>query len=287
MYEFIPLDDCKSYQLSENFISYAYLIDPVNEPVVNPIKRPLRIDSLYGQYIGEGNALNQKHGRGNKYDGEWFEDKICGHGKMEHKNGDVYVGEWALDDDNVIVSGEMTWHTGATYSGQWRGALRHGFGIMRKPNGDLLYEGLWENDHEVDMMNSSQQQMTIHTATGVYTGQVNAAGRKHGRGVMRWTHGDDEGCEYDGEWANNCRVGQGTMKWNNGNSYTGEWKADFKTSVVKGTMTFHTGAVYCGWWRGIHMEGEGVLRDGAGHVLHEGRFKRDEFVLPGYKIEGL
>ncbi len=94
-HEFVPLDDNKSYQLSDNLINSFELLDLANgfcvddkihfivtltnkappstqqitpppspEPIIATTKAPLRIDSFHGQYIGEGNAANQKHGRG-------------------------------------------------------------------------------------------------------------------------------------------------------------------------------------------------------------------------------
>ena len=37
---------------------------------------------------------------GSKYEGMWRCDKVSGHGRMTHANGDVYEGEWREDKAN-------------------------------------------------------------------------------------------------------------------------------------------------------------------------------------------
>ncbi len=42
-----------------------------------------------------------------------------------------------------LVHRKYTYKTGAIYSGQWKGGLRHGQGVMTWPDG-AKYEGMWE-----------------------------------------------------------------------------------------------------------------------------------------------
>jgi len=37
---------------------------------------------------------------GNKYEGMFANDKMCGKGKMTWSNGDVYIGEWKNNKAN-------------------------------------------------------------------------------------------------------------------------------------------------------------------------------------------
>lgn len=41
-----------------------------------------------------------------------------------------------------LVTRNYTYKSGATYSGQWRGGLRHGAGVMTWPDG-AKYDGMW------------------------------------------------------------------------------------------------------------------------------------------------
>jgi hypothetical protein len=78
-----------------------------------------------GQYDGDLNSRGERHGNGsfiadngNKYEGEWRNDKRKGQGKATYNTGDVY-------------------------SGSWKNCKRHGYGTMYIENGDI-YEGSWE-----------------------------------------------------------------------------------------------------------------------------------------------
>ena len=63
---------------------------------------------------------------------------------------------------------------------------------------------------------------------GIYVGQFNKSGKRHGQGVYRW----DSGRVYDGNYNQGTRQGQGTMTFPDGNVYSGNWtngKIDGKT----------------------------------------------------------
>lgn len=84
-----------------------------------------------------------------------------------------------------------TYKTGATYTGEWRGGFRDGFGEQEWPDG-AKYIGEWKDN------------------------------RAHGKGRFIHTDGDI----YDGSWANDKANGFGTYNHVNGAKYEGAWKDD-------------------------------------------------------------
>lgn len=60
---------------------------------------------------------------------------------------------------------------------------------------------------------------------GRYTGQVNEAGDRHGRGMMHYSKSGDT---YEGEWRHDRREGHGIETCDNGDKYVGKWLANKK-----------------------------------------------------------
>lgn len=56
----------------------------------------------------------------------------------------------------------------------------------------------------------------------------------------------EEGVEYEGQWKNGLRHGNGTLKYKNGAYYQGEWQNGMKNG--KGTMVYASGNFYEGEW---------------------------------------
>ena len=48
------------------------------------------------------------------------------------------------------------------------------------------------------------------------------------KGIMRWTNGNQEGDEYQGEFKDDLRDGKGIHKWSDGKIYNGEWNNGLK-----------------------------------------------------------
>tara|TARA_B100000686_G_C16570793_1_gene852821 strand:- start:15 stop:683 length:669 start_codon:yes stop_codon:yes gene_type:complete len=101
------------------------------------------------KYIGEWK--NDKwHGQGtytwadgDKYVGEWRDGKRHGQGTYTIANGNKYVGEWR--DDTLHGQGTYTWASGNKYVGEWKNNKRHGQGTYTWASGRVK-EGIWEND---------------------------------------------------------------------------------------------------------------------------------------------
>jgi hypothetical protein len=96
-----------------------------------------------------------------------------------------------------------------------------------------------------------------------YVGQVLTGSKTaHGRGVCAWK-GKDIGNNYNGEWKDGKRTGQGVLTYPGGRRYEGEFKDDKKAG--KGVFTWPDGERYEGEFNDDHRSGNGV------HWLSGGR----------------
>ena len=80
---------------------------------------------------------------GNKYVGEWKDDKKSGQGTFTFASGNKYVGEWK--DNSRNGQGTFTFASGNKYVGELMNGNFHGQGTMTHANG-TVEKGLWEND---------------------------------------------------------------------------------------------------------------------------------------------
>ena len=78
--------------------------------------------------------------------------------------------------------------------------------------------------------------------TELYSGDVDAEGRRHGRGRCEYLA--YPGGLYEGEWQRGVRHGQGRMVGRDGRTYDGEWRDGVKDGA--GTYTWANGDVYAG-----------------------------------------
>ena len=78
---------------------------------------------------------------GDVYDGDWYEGKKDGFGKMTYANGDIYDGEW--EDDCQHGNGKMTYkNDNFEYFGSWSYGQWHGLGQISAliENSDPSYD---------------------------------------------------------------------------------------------------------------------------------------------------
>ena len=80
---------------------------------------------------------------GNKYVGEWKDDKKHGKGTYTFASGDKYVGEWK--DDTMHGKGTYTWADGAIYRGYFIDGVRAGKGALTASHGSS-YVGEFKDD---------------------------------------------------------------------------------------------------------------------------------------------
>jgi hypothetical protein len=144
---------------------------------------------------------------GDKYVGEFRDDKRHGQGTYTFANGNKYVGEYR--DGKRHGQGTYTLANGDKYVGEFRDGKAHGQGTYFS-----LADNQWKGDK--------------------YVGEY-MDGKAHGQGTYTLANGD----KYVGEFRDDKRHGQGTYTFANGNKYVGEIRDDKYNG--QGIFTFADG----------------------------------------------
>ena len=197
---------------------------------------------------------------GDKYVGEWRDDKRNGKGTDTYANGDKYVGE--SKDDKQNGQGTYTYANGNRYVGEFKDGKRNGQGTYTFARGDR-YVGEWRDDK-----NNGQGTYTFDNGDK-YVGEFKD-NTYHGQGTFTYANGN----RYVGEYKDDKRTGQGTFTWVDGERYVGEFK-DGKTNG-QGVRTFADSSVYIGEERDGKKHGQGTYTFADG-TIEEGIWKDDEF----------
>ncbi|MCX5848374.1 MAG: hypothetical protein NTW65_02850 [Deltaproteobacteria bacterium] len=143
-------------------------------------------DKYEGDFVN-----NKKTGRGtytfangNKYEGDWVNDKRNSRGTYTYANGDKYEGDFV--DGKQQGKGIYTWADGRKYEGDWVSGNRTGKGTYAFANG-AKYEGDWVN------------------------------GKLHGKGTYTYANGD----KYEGDFVDDKFTSRGKFTCSNGKQFTG------------------------------------------------------------------
>ncbi len=197
---------------------------------------------------------------GNKYVGEFKDDKRNGWGTYIWSTGAKYVGEFK--DDKYNGQGTLTYATGEKYVGEFKDDNYNGQGTFTYATGDK-YVGEFKDD-------KYNGQGTFTYATGEkYVGEYKDD-KRNGQGTNTLSTGD----KYVGEYKDDKRNGQGTLLWN-GNKYVGEWKDD--KSNGQGTETTADGDKYVGEYKDDKRNGQGTLTWANGYK-QEGEWANDGYI---------
>ncbi len=92
---------------------------------------------------------------GNKYVGEWKDNKRHGKGTFTFANGEKYVGEWK--DSKFNGQGTYTYVSGNKYVGEWKFGEKHGQGTFTFANGDKKV-GEWKDDNFIKTAEQIKQE---------------------------------------------------------------------------------------------------------------------------------
>ncbi|XP_063626114.1 radial spoke head 1 homolog [Cydia splendana] len=111
---------------------------------------------------------------------------------------------------------------------------------------------------------------------GIYVGQRNQDGDRHGEGWAVLPNGDF----YTGCYCRGQRNGKGLYVFKNGARYEGEWRRAMKYGV--GTMTYPDGSRYEGDWRHDHKQGFGAYYYPNGDIYEGAWFKGKRHGLGTY-----
>ena len=101
-----------------------------------------------------------------------------------------------------------------------------------------------------------------------YAGEL-LAGRPHGVGsyfVPSEVPGEEMRLQYEGEWFQGRREGQGTFYYRLNEVYNGGWLANERSGF--GKMTYRNGDAYDGQWRGDRRHGQGVMVYANGDIFN-------------------
>jgi len=105
------------------------------------------------KYVGEWKD-DKRNGQGtytyadgNKYVGQFKDDKRNGQGTFTFANGNKYVGQFKDGEKNG--QGTFTWSDGDKFVGQFKDGNRNGFGTHYNANGSIYQQGLWRDDQFV------------------------------------------------------------------------------------------------------------------------------------------
>ena len=226
---------------------------------------------------------------GNKYVGEWQNNKRNGQGTYTWANGDKYIGEQR--NDKREGQGTYTWADGEIYVGEWRNDKKNGKGTTTYIYGDQ-YIGEYKNDKK-------DGQGTYIYADGYKEVGTFENGKLNGYAIKYFADGsvnkegifkDDEflyaqsktlpacptsgyfhncfgsityksGDIYSGEFKNDKLDGQGTYTFGPNSQWAGdEYIGEFKVGgfTGQGTYTFADGEKYVGEYKNGKRDGQGI-----------------------------
>eukprot|EP00998_Keelungia_sp_KM082_P002988 NODE_1369_length_1362_cov_55.395142_g1357_i0.p1 GENE.NODE_1369_length_1362_cov_55.395142_g1357_i0~~NODE_1369_length_1362_cov_55.395142_g1357_i0.p1 ORF type:complete len:392 (-),score=47.56 NODE_1369_length_1362_cov_55.395142_g1357_i0:98-1273(-) len=265
--------------------------NPVGDSQV-PVKHYENVQTEDGIYSGQmrehplqrykGTLI--KHGKGklflpsgDTYEGLFDFDAMHGEGVMHYTDGSTYDGEWRCHSREGM--GVQTYADATSYEGRWESDKRHGEGIQTYATGDR-YEGLWANDQRCGYG-------TLYYADGQRFEGIFGDDLPNGEGTLWLLNGD----RYEGKFKDNIRhgagaycskdgnryvqeyvdgkvtkgvfSGAGTVRYTNGDQYTGEWSMDADPSRPEGcrhglgALSFVNGAKYEGQFECDRMQGYG------------------------------
>jgi hypothetical protein len=144
-----------------------------------------------------------------------------------------------------------------SFTGYYQEGRREGKGIL-KIDLSRSYDGDWKEDR--------------FTGKGMYLCEQydEIDGGKYYAGIEEMYYGD---------WKDNGKNGQGTMKYADGRVYIGEWKDGVKQG--KGMFKWpecerYQGDIYDGDWKNDARDGKGVMRYSDGSLKYQGDWKNNK-----------
>ena len=174
---------------------------------------------------------------GQKYVGEFRDDKANGQGTLTFPSGEKYVGEFK--DDKRNGQGTHTFPSGQKYVGEFKDDKQNGLGTYTFPSGQKYVGEFKDNE-------------------------------RNGRGTYTFPSGE----KYVGEYRDGKRNGQGTHTLPSGQKYVGEFRDGKRNG--QGIFTFPDGANYAGEFRDDSYHGQGTLLGPTGGVVYKGRWVNDK-----------
>ncbi|KAH9598967.1 MORN motif [Trypanosoma melophagium] len=188
------------------------------------------------------------------YEGGWKEGHLSGKGSIKLHDGSSYMGEWVggVKEGYGIENAPGVFH----YTGEFKNGKRNGNGTLRLEKEGVLYEG----------------EFVMNEITGKGKMQLDDGTVMIGEFFQGKTNGKVEvtlpRCgTFIGEFKNGVVVGQGTIKYANGDVYEGGFTDSGGPMPLRhghGVFKFHEGNILeCTWKRNV-LHGEGTYTTSTG-----------------------
>ena len=252
--EYIPDDKFEDGEnsiigkLDENFEKYVF---NSKNKYLETFERPgLLFKKDKTKYKGSWNFQGRKEGfgiyydsNGNKYIGEWKDDKFDGKGRLFSINGDCYDGDFhsgQIEGMGMFISTKG----GYNYLGEFKNNKFHGKGKLIYDD-NTTYEGNFSDGYMVGEGN------LLFRDGSYYKGNFEK-NKFEGKGKFYF----HDGRKYNGDWKNNNMHGIGIFSWDDDTKYNGE----YRNNVREGNGVYSFGAnLYDGHWINNMPHGEGTL----------------------------
>ena len=193
--------------------------------------------------------ISHEYANGDKYFGQFKDDKRHGKGTLTRANGEQYVGNWKQDD--IDGRGTYTFVDGGSYTGEFKDGMFNGQGTVTMSDGNVYQGGFKGNKYH------GRGTFTMSNGS-VYQGEFNE-GKAHGQGTYTGSDGD----VYQGWFKANKYHGQGTYTRSDGSVYEGGFKGSKRHG--QGTWTNANGDQKVGEWRdGEYYGSDGKYNSSSG-----------------------
>ncbi|CAD8169318.1 unnamed protein product [Paramecium octaurelia] len=188
----------------------------------------------------------------------------------------VRIGE--IENNNEIYYGEIN-----------EKQIKHGKGVQIIKNGDIIYEGIWEQDQlqwgqkttfnenseccifQGKMNNKKLNGVGLKKSSFEYEVKAHFMDDKiQGEGLLTTKNGD----QYKGEFYDNKKHGHGEFQTTKGDRYEGEFYKDKKQG--RGTYYFPNGDIYNGQFQDDQIHGKGELKIYNTGDVYIGLFKNNK-----------
>jgi hypothetical protein len=193
---------------------------------------------------------------GDKYSGNWVNQKMHGAGIYYYKNGDIYKGDFR--NDKLEGTGTVTFRNGDKYTGEYVNNLAEGEGTYYYADGKVE-QGLWlQGQFAGKSKKTGCVSGDCANGRGTYildNGEKYVGEMRNGSREGKGTYYFNSGEWYSGEWVKNQRNGQGTNYFPDGEKYQGNWKNDLRHGY--GTHTYLDGKTKTGMWEMGRYVGSG------------------------------